>query len=431
MFVENERKYYVLSYDNEKFRRGFSVKRIVLNTKIAWRSLCNFKLRTFLAILGVFLGTFSLMVVSNLSRSLAQKTEMEIESLGKNLLIVRSGIVRRFASGTRLISEATNLTLQDARTIASGSRFVHDISPSGNKPFPVRYGNVTLASVLTVGAMPNYTEIRNFNVKEGSFITETDNTDINKVAVLGRRVADKLFGDENPIGKHILIYRVPCQVIGIMEEKGVDISGVDQDNQIFIPLNTYLRRFVNKDFVNSIHVQVINDKSISEARAEIENILRKRHKIKSGQKDDFTVIDLKDVMALKAQATSMITVLGRISAAISFLIGGLGILSIMILIVNERRVEIGIRRAIGSRKRDIILQFLMESSFISFGGGLVGVIIGFIASAVIFITSDIPFTISLTGLLLSFAASVTVGILAGIYPSKKATMIQPVDIIRS
>ncbi|MCL5062628.1 MAG: FtsX-like permease family protein, partial [Nitrospirae bacterium] len=207
--------------------------------------------------------------------------------------------------------------------------------------------------------------------------------------------------------------------------------GIDQDNQIFIPLNTYLRRFVNKDFINSIYIQVIDDKSIPNAKTEIEEILRKRHKIGGDKKEDFTVIDLKDVMALKTQATSMITVLGRISAVVSFLIGGLGILSIMILIVNERRVEIGIRRAVGSRKRDIILQFLMESSFISFSGGMVGVVIGFITSAVIFKISKLPFTISLIGIMLSFAASVTVGILAGIYPSKKATMIQPVDIIRS
>lgn len=407
------------------------MKRISLNLKIAWRSLCNFRLRTSLAVLGVFLGTFSLIVVSSLSDSLSKKTEMEIENLGKNLLIVRSGIVRRVASGTRLLSEATTLTLNDARAIALQSRTVNTISPSSNKPFPVRYGNITLASVLIVGATPNYTEIRNFNVKEGSFITENDHRDMNKVAVIGSRVAEKLFGDENPIGKHILIFRVPCQIIGIMEEKGVDISGIDQDNQIFIPLNTYLRRFVNKDFINSIYVQVINDKSIPNAKTEIEEILRKRHKIGGDKKDDFTVIDLKDVMALKTQTTSMITVLGRISSAVSFLIGGLGILSIMILIVNERRVEIGIRRAVGSRKRDIILQFLMESSFISFIGGMVGVAIGFITSAVIFKISKLPFTISLIGIMLSFAASVAVGILAGIYPSKKATTIQPVDMIRS
>jgi putative ABC transport system permease protein len=196
-------------------------------------------------------------------------------------------------------------------------------------------------------------------------------------------------------------------------------------------LNTFLRRFVNKDYVNNISVQILDEESIPFAKSEIEDILRKRHKIKDKQNDDFTVIDLKDVMALKTQAMSMIKVLGRVSAVVSFLIGGLGILSIMILIVNERRLEIGIRRAVGSRKRDIILQFLMEASFISLSGGTIGVILSFIASIIIFLISKLPFTVSPAGLILSFVASVAVGILAGIYPSQKATRIQPVDVIRT
>lgn len=406
------------------------MRRLLLNLKIAWRSLCNFRLRTILAITGVFLGTISLIIVSNLSDSLSKKTEMEIENLGKNLLIVRSGIVRRVATGTVLMSEATNLTLDDAKAIIDSSRFVSSISPSGNKTFPVRYGNIALTSVLVVGATENYPEIRNHNLKEGNFITEEDNRKLTKVAVLGTKVKEKLFGEENPIGKHILIFRVPCEVIGIMEEKGVDISGVDQDNQIFIPLNTFMRRFINKNYINSIYVQVSDTKNIPDAKQEIEQLLRKRHKITEGKKDDFTVIDLKDVTALKSQAVELITVLGRIAAVISFLIGGIGILSIMILIINERRLEIGIRRAVGSRKRDIVLQFLMESSFISLSGGLVGVFLGFTASILIFKLANLPFAMSIKAILIAFTASVLIGILAGLYPSKKATTIQPVDVIR-
>ncbi len=405
------------------------MNRLILNLKIAIRSLCNFRLRTILALLGVFLGTFSLIVVYNFSLSLAKKTESEAESLGKNLLIVRSGIVRRFGPGTRLLTEATTLTVYDAKAILEGSPLVYDVSPSTNKSYPVRYGNVNLSSVLVIGAQPNYSDIRNFYVREGSFISYYDNINLNKVAVIGKKVAEKLFGNENPLGKHILIYRVPCKVIGIMEEKGVDISGVDQDNIIFVPLNTFLRAFVNKGFINTIYVQVVDGASTKDAKSDIENILRERHKVKQGN-EDFSVIDMKDVTALKTQAMSMIKVLGRIASVISFVIGGIGIISIMILIVNERKVEIGIRRAVGSRKRDIISQFLIEASFISLCGGIVGVISGIIASFVIFELSDLPIIISLTGLVLAFIASVTVGVLAGIYPSKKAIAIQPVDIIR-
>lgn len=407
------------------------MKRIFLNLKIAMRSLLNFKLRTALAILGVFLGTFSLVVVSNLSDSLAKKTEKETENLGKNLLIVRSGVVRRFGTITRLLSEATTLTVDDSEAILHSSPYIKAVSPSSNKTFPIRYGDITLKSVLIMGVTPNYSEVRNFYVEKGSFITEEDDRNLSKVAVLGKEVAKNLFGETDPIGQHILIWRVPCQVIGVMEEKGVDISGFNQDNQIFIPLNTFLRRFVNKDYINSISIQANDEKSIQLVKADIEDLLKKRHKIKDEQKDDFTVIDLKDVIALKTQAMSMVNVLGKVAATVSFFIGGIGILSIMILIVNERRVEIGIRRAVGSRKRDIIIQFIIESAFISLSGGTIGVILSFITTIIVLLLSELPFTISLTGLMISFFASVGVGILAGIYPSKKATKIQPMDVIRA
>jgi len=408
------------------------MKRVFLNLRIALRSLYSFRVRTALAVLGVFLGTFSLILVSNLADSLARKGQLELDKLGKNFLAIRSGTaVVRPGHATRLFTEAANLSLDDARAIAAGAPLVTAVSPASSKNFPVRYGGVTLSSILVTGASPNYSEVRNFYPQEGSFVTDEQNQRLERVAVIGRKVAEKLFGNESPLGKTILIWRVPCRVIGVMEEKGVDASNVDQDNQIFVPLNTFLRRFVNKDYVNYIFVQTADSSALIPAKFQIEEILRLRHHIKPGQKDDFTVINPKDMLALKSQATALISVLGRIAATVSFLIGAIGILSIMILIVNERRVEIGIRRAVGSRKRDIILQFLLESSFISLMGGLAGVVAGLLISTLVFTLSQLPFSISSGGLMASFAASVTVGILAGIYPSQKATTIQPVDVIRS
>ena len=405
--------------------------RVFINLRIALRSLYSFKLRTSLAVLGVFLGTFSLILVSNLADSLAKKGLIELDKLGKNLLAVRSGVVLRPGHATRLFTEAANLSLDDVRAIAAGAPYVTAVSPASFKNFPIRYGGVTLSSILVTGASPNYPEVRNFYPKEGSFITDEENQELARVAVIGKKIAEKLFGSEAPLGRTILIWRVPCEVIGIMEEKGVDASNVDQDNQIFVPINTFLRRFVNKNYVNYVFVQTADSEALAPAKAEIEQILRLRHHIKPGQKDDFTVLNPKDMLALKSQATAMITILGRISATVSFLIGAIGILSIMILIVSERRLEIGIRRAVGSRKRDIILQFLLESSFISFLGGLAGVVLGLLISVLIFTFSQLPLSISLGGLSIAFTASVMVGILAGIYPSQKATTIQPVDVIRS
>lgn len=407
------------------------MRRVFLNLRIALRSLYSYRLRTSLAVLGVFLGTFSLILVSNLAGSLDRKGQMELDKLGKNFLAIRSGTVLRIGHATRLFTEAANLSLDDAGAIADGAPFVTAVSPASFKPFPIRYKSVVLSSIMVTGASPNYPQVRNFYPATGTFLTEEDNQQLAGVAVIGKKIAEKLFGREEPLGKTILVWRVPCRVIGVMEEKGVDASHVDQDNQIFIPINSFLRRFVNKDYVNYIFVQTSVSEALTPTKKQIEEILRLRHKIKPGQNDDFTVLDPKDLMTLKNQATAMITALGRISASVSFLIGAIGILSIMILIVNERRVEIGIRRAVGSRKRDIILQFLLESSFISFLGGLAGVFLGLLVSILVFSVTELPMSISPGGIILAFAASVAVGILAGIYPSKKATTIQPVDVIRS
>lgn len=401
------------------------MKRVTLNLKIAARSLCNFRLRTSLAVFGVLLGTFSLIVVYSVSDSLALRTRQETESLGKNILVVTSGLVRRFGPSARLISSATTLTLDDALALKEGSVLVGDTVPAGNKPFHITYRQTTLISINVVGVSANFPGVRNFGVGDGRFFTPEEDRDLDRVAVIGTAVAEKLFGAESPIGKNIFIYRVPVRVIGVMEPKGVDISGLDQDNQIFLPVRTYMRRFVNKDYINSIYVQAVSEEDLQQAKKQIEGILGRRHGTV-----DFTVIDMRDVAEVKRQALDIIGVLGRVAAVVAFLIGGIGILSIMILIVNERKLEIGIRRAVGSRRRDIALQFLIESSFISFTGGMAGAVLGFVGSVLVFKFGGLPFTFSFFSLLLSFLASVLVGIAAGIYPAKRAVGFEPVEIIR-
>lgn len=407
------------------------MKRILMNLKIAVRSLLSFKVRSALAILGVFLGTFSLIVVSNLSDSLAKKTQMEIDKLGKDMLIVRSGVVFRFGRGTRFVSQEANLSYGDVRAIEQGVSQVKAVSPSNSTTLPVRYGGTVLDGILITGVTPNFTQIRDLSLQEGTFFTERDNKTQSATAVLGDTVARKLFGSKSPLGKYILVQRFACQVIGVMEEQGSDLSDVDQDSQVYLPLNTYLRRVVNQTYMNTIFVQCENKQALDQAKVEIENILRKRHHIQAGERDDFTVIDLKDVNELQNQAMDTITTLGRVSALISFLIGGLGILSIMTLIVSERKMEIGIRRAVGSKKRDIVVQFLLESSFIAFTGGVAGVVIGLGGTVFILKAFQLPFSMSYIGIVFAFFASVAVGLMGGIYPSKKAIAIQPMNILRT
>ncbi len=405
---------------------------IILNLTIAWRSLSVYKLRSAFAVLGVFFGTFSLILVSNLSGSFLEQTKRDLDKMGQDFLIVRNGVVKHFAAKAQLLDEAVNLSIDDASAIINGAKSVKQVSPSCTKVAPVKYKGKTFAPVLVIGATPSYQEIRGAALQRGRFITEIDNNNIKKVVVLGARVAEELFADKDtPLGKYILVGNMPCRVIGILEEKGADISGADQDNQVIIPLTTHMKRLVSKNFIDSIYVQVENETLIPLAKTEIEYILRAQHKITPNKKDDFTVLDLKDLKDLKTQTISMITVLGKVSAFASFLIGGIGILSIMILIVNERKTEIGIRRAVGAKKHDIIYQFLIESSIISFSGGIAGLLAGFLLTIIIFNLSILPFYISISGLILSFTASIFIGILSGIYPAKNAIAIHPIDTIRA
>ncbi len=406
------------------------MKHVLSNLAIALRSLLSFKLRTTLAVLGVILGTFSLIVVNNLSGSLAEKTQQEIDKLGKDLLIARSGIVQRFGRATRYISQEPNITPGDVRALAQGVSAVTAVAPTSSKTFPVRYKGIVLPSVLVTGVIPEYASVRSFRVQEGKFVTERDQKEQRNVAVLGSRVAEKCFGTDNPLGRHIMLWRFPCQVIGVMEEKGTDLSGLDQDTQIFVPLSTFLHRLVNRELVEAVYIQCTERHAIDRIKREAEDILRYRHGIRDDKEDDFYVVSMKDVMALETQAMDMIKTLGRASATISFLIGGVGILSIMMLIVNERRMEIGIRRAVGSRRRDIALQFLIESSLIALSGGTLGVIVGLIITLTIFQVFSLPFHVSLRGFVVSFCASIVVGVLGGFYPSQRATAVQPVDILR-
>ncbi len=408
------------------------MQRILLNLKIAIDSLSHFKLRTTLAVLGISLGAFALTIVADLSGSLILKTKNEINRLGENLLIIKSGSVRAFAGTTRIFRNANTLKEADATATLKYSGSVEAVSSSASKVFPVRHRDMLLPKINVVGVEPNFSHLRNFYPANGIFISDKDNQDRSRVVVIGKKIAEKLFQEgENPIGKYILIWRTPCQVIGIMEEKGADISNVDQDNQIFMPLKTFTTRYISSDVIDTIFIKVKKPQIIDNAKGEITALLKQRHNIRGDKEDDFTVIDMKDVLSLQASTMKMVSILGTISAIISFLIGGIGILSIMTLIVNERKIEIGIRRAIGGRKRDIISQFLAESSLIAILGGTFGVILGFAISLAIFYVSKLPFYISVTGLIISFFASILVGIIAGIYPSRNAIKIEPVYIIRN
>ncbi|KJR42502.1 ABC-type antimicrobial peptide transport system, permease component [Candidatus Magnetoovum chiemensis] len=408
----------------------FSFVNLTLTLKIALKSLSNFKLRTALAVTGIVLGTLSLITVTNISNSLKIKTLKEISKMGRNLLVVRSGFSRGHGS-TKPFSAAQTLNLFDMDALINSTFYVKSAAPASNKAFPVRYKNNSLTTTLTIGTTTEFFPIRNIELTEGRFFNKDEIDSLSKVVVIGSKVAKELFPlDENPIGKYIYIWRAPCKVIGVMKTLGVDMSNFDQDDVIYMPLSTFMSRFVKNTSINMILVQAVNKDALLPLKSSAEPILRKRHNIKAGEKDDFTVIDMRDIASLETQTMDLVKLLGLITSGLSFIISSIGILSIMILIVNERKTEIGLRRALGSTKRDIVTQFLTESSFISVSGGVVGLVLAVALTSVICIAADLPFTISPFGLAVSFAAAVFIGIVSGIYPSLKAVDIAPVDVLK-
>jgi putative ABC transport system permease protein len=400
------------------------------NIKVILRIMKEHKVRSLLSILGVAFGTFALIVMVSISLSMKEKSKLEAQKLGKNIIIVKSGLIRVFRKRQRTISSATTLKIRDAILIKQQIPHIEKVIPSFTIDYPVRRKGTTVRTTI-IGTTIEYPEVRSINVAKGRFFSKKEEREGEKVAVLGAKLPEKLFNGEDPIGKFILVFRVPVKVIGVMEEKGTDISGTDQDILIYTPLKTAMRRLANVDYINTIFIQVDKKEHIPLVKREIKSLLRKLHKLKSTDKDDFTVLTPDDLLRMQRQAVRIFTILGLVSAVVSFAIGGIGILSIMILIVNERITEIGIRRAVGARKKDILLQFILESGVISVLGGLLGFLAGTSLLTLIYKVSHLPEVYNWTFFLFSIGISILTGLFAGIYPAFKASNIKPIEALRS
>ena len=406
------------------------MRKIKENLKVIFRLMKEYKLRSTLSILGIAFGTFALIVMISISLSMREKSRLEAEKLGKNVIVVKSGLVRVFRKRQRTISSATTLKIRDAKLIKQQIPHVLKSIPAFTITYPVRNKGITVRTTI-IGTTVEYPEVRSIQVEEGRFFTKKEEKTAEKVVVLGAKIPEKLFKGENPIGKFLLVFRVPVKVIGVMEEKGVDISGTDQDMLIYTPLKTAMRRLANVDYINTIFVQVDKKENIPFVKRQIRFLLRKLHKLRPEDRDDFTILTPDDLMRMQTQAVRIFTILGVVTALISFLIGGIGILSIMILIVNERITEIGIRRAVGAKKSDILLQFILESGFISIVGGIVGFILGIGLISTIYAISGLPKIYPSEYILLSILVSIVTGFIAGIYPAFRASNIKPIEALRS
>lgn len=399
--------------------------------RIALASLATHKLRAALAMLGVFLGALALTGVQHMSLAMVRKAEAEVEKLGPNLFMARAGQLRFRRAGVRVGAEPHTFTLLDAGALASGMPAVLAAAPFTARNMPVRRGDSTVTCQL-VGTIPGYQEVRSFRPELGRFFTEQENAEAAKVCVLGRTIAERLFRQpEAGLGQEVYFFRAALRVIGIMEVKGADIAGTDQDEQVFVPLATAMRRLGNQDWISGVYLQLGPGTDPQAAKDTALAILRARHHIAPGGKDDFAVLDAKDTIQLQKQALDLVGVLGLISSSVSFAVGGLGILSIMILLVRARRLEIGVRRAVGARRSDIMLQFVFEAGLLSGAGGLAGVGASLVLVSAVYVLGEFPPVYNPLVITGALAGSAALGLAAGLYPAWQASRLDILTVLRN
>lgn len=400
----------------------------------AFSTLTLNKLRTGLATLGIIIGIGSVIALISLGQSGQKAVEAQIESLGSNLLTIVPGALRpgdiRSASGT-----STTLKLDDAKAIQDKKNIgIKNVSAELLRRAQVVAGRKNTNTQI-VGVMPSYREVRGLQLASGTFIANRDISSVAKVAVLGPQVVTDLFGSPdgggaNPVGQSIRINQLTFRIVGVTVSKGGSGFGGNKDDIVLVPLSTAQKQLFGVDFVGSISIQVENKEQMDIIRDDVGYILLARHKIQNPQNADFTIFSQNDILGAASQITGTFTALLSGIAAISLLVGGIGIMNIMLVTVTERTREIGLRKALGAKKKVIITQFLIESIILTFIGGFIGMTIGIVASYIISSFVNLPFTISVQSVLLALGVSGAIGILFGWYPAQKAANLQPIEALR-
>ena len=396
--------------------------------RIAFQNLVVHKGRMTLALLGILFAVMSLVAFGNISDGLKKQIEREISKFGKILVILRSGYVRVTGRGAQPFGDSKNLKLDTVQRIRESVPGIVQVVPFYDASYPARNEEKTVTASV-IGTTEGIFRIRNLDLLMGTYFTEDDNLNARKKAVVGYKVFDNLFQRENPIGKYILVYRVPTEIIGVLQEKGTDLAGQDQDLEVYVPLNSFMRRYSNVDYIRGAYLQVQDGISLAEMKPILQSFIRTIRNMKPEQKDDFSIFTMEDIVKTQEQGIRLVSILTVIASIVSFLIGGLGIFAIMLLSISERKLEIGIRRVVGSKKRDIILQFLTESVVVALIGGVFGVLVGFIITVFVNYFGGVPFSLYLGNILMSLLISTLIGILAGIYPAVQGTKYEPVSVL--
>lgn len=397
--------------------------------KIAVRALANNKLRGFLTMLGIIIGVASVITMLAIGQGSKRSIQAQISEMGSNMIMIHPGADVR--GGVRQDASAMEtLKLQDYEDIVNETRFVSAVSPSVNSSGQAIYG-ANNAPTTVYGISPDYLEIRRYKVEDGDMFTEQDIQTAAKVCVVGKTVVDNLFPDgSNPVGKVIRFQKLPFRIVGVLESKGYNSMGMDQDDLILAPYTTIQKKVLAITHLQGITCSALKEEYTDQAIDEISEILRRNHKLKESDDDDFTIRSQQELSTMLTSTTDMMTVLLAAVAGISLLVGGIGIMNIMYVSVTERTREIGLRMSIGAKGIDILAQFLIESILISVTGGLIGVVFGVGAALVVNGVAHFPIYIQPWSVILSFAVCTVTGVFFGWYPAKKAAQLDPIEAIR-
>ncbi|MCI7356979.1 MAG: ABC transporter permease [Parabacteroides sp.] len=397
--------------------------------KIALRALANNKMRGFLTMLGIIIGVASVITMLAIGQGSKRSIQAEISEMGSNMIMIQPGGDIR--GGVRQeASSMETLKLEDYQNIVDETRYVAAVSPSVNSSGQVIYG-ANNAPTTIYGISPDYMEIRRYKVEDGEMFSDQDIAVAAKVCVVGKTVVDNLFpGGENPVGKVIRFQKLPFKIVGVLESKGYNSMGMDQDDLILAPYTTIQKKVLAITHLQGITCSALKEEYTEQAIDEISEILRRNHKLKTDEDDDFTIRSQQELSSMLTSTTDMMTVLLAAVAGISLLVGGIGIMNIMYVSVTERTREIGLRMSIGAKGIDILSQFLIESILISVTGGLIGVIFGVGSAIIVNQVAHFPIFIQPWSVLLSFVVCTATGIFFGWYPAKKAAQLDPIEAIR-
>jgi len=396
---------------------------------IALKALGNNKLRGFLTMLGIIIGVGSVITMLAIGQGSKKSIQAEISEMGSNMIMIMPGQDMR--GGVRQSSDdMETLKLKDYQDIAEKASYVSWCSPlvqsSGQA---INGANNTPTSIY--GVNEDYMEIRSYKVEDGDIFSEQDIKTAAKVCVVGKTVVDELFPDgENPVGRVIRFGSIPFKIIGVLESKGYNSMGMDQDDLIIAPYTTVQKRILAITYIQQIVCSAIDEAYTDQAIDEITDILRTNHKLKEEDDDDFNIRSQEELSSMMTSTSDMMTTLLAAVAGISLLVGGIGIMNIMYVSVTERTKEIGLRMSIGAKSRDILSQFLIESILISVTGGLIGVIVGVVAAYLVKVLASFPISIQPWTVILSFVVCTITGVFFGWYPAKKAANLDPIEAIR-